>query len=288
MDFPDTLLHASLIGDRIALGPHWIYDHAEMDRQFPDGLKGPESPRSSYHAGKKAGDQTHYGDQTKWLADVLRGKSSWSDESWRDAWLGAWKSSTAYQDKATRQTIARYESGDPGPSESDDLGGAARLAAVFQLDPGGSRPEIVIAAARAQAALTHGALVVAGAAEFLTKLVYLLREGHGLESALQKANAPVPGYHPGADLLAVRGVSMAVSPRLAGARFGLHCGIAAALPFTLWLAWRFESAPAEALVANALAGGDSAARGLVLGLLLAARNGLTGFPEEWLNPSPDR
>lgn len=279
----DTLLQVSLLGDRLALGPHWLYDPLEIDASFPAGLRRPEAPRSPYHVGKQAGDQTHYGDQAKLLAEVVRRESSWSDAAWREAWFGFWKTSSSYQDKATRQTLARHLAGDPGPSDSDELGGAARLAAVFHLDPAGTRPDVVIAAARAQAALTHGAPVVAGAAEFLTKMVYLLRDGNDMESAMQKANAAVPGYHPGADILAVRGVSMAVSPRLAGARFGLHCGIAAALPFTLWLARRFEGAPAEALAANALAGGDSAARGLVLGLLLAARGGLSGLPPEWLD-----
>merc|ERR1719160_342502 len=57
--------------------------------------------------------------------------------------------------------------------------------------------------------------------------------------------------------------------------FGLSGGINAALPAILYLAWKYEKHPASALTANALLGGNSAGRAVVLGMLLGARSGST-------------
>lgn len=54
--------------------------------------------------------------------------------------------------------------------------------------------------------------------------------------------------------------------------FGLSGGLSAALPAILYLAWKYEQHPAAALSANALLGGNSAGRGLVLGMLLGMRS----------------
>ena len=45
------------------MGTHWIYDLDELKRTFPGGIQGFEMPAAGhYHAGKVAGDPTHYGD----------------------------------------------------------------------------------------------------------------------------------------------------------------------------------------------------------------------------------
>jgi ADP-ribosylglycohydrolase len=62
---------------------------------------------------------------------------------------------------------------------------------------------------------------------------------------------------------------------------GLGCDIAGAFPITLALAICHEDDPLEALSANAMLGGDSAARGLLLGLLMGARHGADAFPAGW-------
>jgi ADP-ribosylglycohydrolase len=49
----------------------------------------------------------------------------------------------------------------------------------------------------------------------------------------------------------------------------------------LALALCHEDEPVEALSANAMLGGDSAARGLMLGLLMGARHGADAFSAGW-------
>lgn len=55
-----------------------------------------------------------------------------------------------------------------------------------------------------------------------------------------------------------------------------------ALPGALYFALKYQHSLEEALVANAGVGGDSAVRGLVVGMLLGAVHGREGIPERWL------
>jgi len=46
---------------------------------------------------------------------------------------------------------------------------------------------------------------------------------------------------------------------------------------------RHQNAPAEALVDSAMAGGDSAARNMIVGMVLCAQAGMEGIPQGWLD-----
>ncbi len=55
-------LMGALIGDALALGPHWYYDLAEMRRDYGDWISGYTDPRPDrYHAGLKAGQLSQAG-----------------------------------------------------------------------------------------------------------------------------------------------------------------------------------------------------------------------------------
>jgi ADP-ribosylglycohydrolase len=56
-----------------------------------------------------------------------------------------------------------------------------------------------------------------------------------------------------------------------------------ALPGALYFALKYRSSLEEALIANAGVGGDSAARGIVIGMLLGAVHGTPGIPARWLH-----
>jgi putative redox protein len=55
-----------------------------------------------------------------------------------------------------------------------------------------------------------------------------------------------------------------------------------AVPATLYLLLRHQDDPAAAQVANAMAGGDSSARGMLLGTVFGARDGLAAVPGRWI------
>ena len=65
-------------------------------------------------------------------------------------------------------------------------------------------------------------------------------------------------------------------------KVGKASPVEGALPASLYFALRYQDSLEQALIANANVGGDSAARGMVIGTLLGAVHGETSVPERWL------
>jgi ADP-ribosylglycohydrolase len=65
--------------------------------------------------------------------------------------------------------------------------------------------------------------------------------------------------------------------------FGQMCEIPVAFPGVIHLIAKFENDLKSALIENAMAGGDSAGRGLLVGLILGAHLGMEAIPPEWLS-----
>lgn len=277
-------LFGSLIGDALALGPHWIYDQKEIADRFGQ-LKDFASPATAYHPGKIAGSQTHYGDQALILLETIQSLGgSFDPEAFAQRWANFWGQSKSYRDHATKMTLANMEESPAlleAGSDSLELGGAARLAPL--LVAGHDWPmDQLIAAARAQTAITHPAAEVQDAAEFITRLVRNLWAGQTLAPALSEAAAvaypalPVRRYLEEAEALRGQETLSALE------EIGLSCPLDKALPAVLFLLLQQGDNLEKALTLNALAGGDSAARGLVLGTVLGAQHGYPAIPERWV------
>jgi ADP-ribosylglycohydrolase len=277
------LILPSFFGDALALGPHWIYDAAEIRRHYPAGIQHYDMPRSSYHPGKRAGDFTHYGDQALLLLEsISRAGTSWNAETWRKDWAAWWRSGPrSYRDGATSHTLEHLDNGSLEPSDSSDLGGGTRIAPLFLLADS-LDVEQLVALARAQTAVTHGDPQVADAAEFLIRAASAVSAGSIFEEAFDEAaSSPYDALHVSEWLSAARDAATAEDFEKEARRLGIACDIEGAFPVMLALAFRYEDQPTSALEANALLGGDSAARGLGLGLLLGARHGADAFPADW-------
>lgn len=277
-----AMVLASFAADSLALGAHWIYDTDEIERQFGrvEELLAPAA--NSYHRGKQRGAFTHYGDQALVLLDSLADAGEFS----LDAFAGAWKKLfTAYQgyvDKATASTLENMRQGlPPGQcgSRSSDLGGAARIAPLiyrYRKDP-----DALLASVDAQTRLTHNNPATLAGAAFIAKVVLEVLKGtspaESMEVVLEEGVADI-------DLdIRIRSAldSGAKESRGVIKQFGQMCGIAAALPGALHLVLRYPEDLKTALIENVMAGGDSAARGMVVGMILGARLGLKALPENW-------
>lgn len=269
------MLRWSLYGDAIALGPHWIYEPEKIAARF-GVITGPtDPPTDSYHPKKKKGDQTHYGDQTLCLLRSISDNDGKFDPAhFARRWRAMWHGYGDYFDKATKQTLSALDEGVPweeAGSDSTELGGAARLGALLVSDAANAE-ESLVAAARTQTGVTHCSGISLETAEFLARTVYRKLHGHSLREALHSAAADSPDadfskWLSQAEELATNGAS---APEILS-HTGASCDISQALPATLALALRYEKdTPLAALCQNAAGGGDSAARGLVLGLLLGA------------------
>jgi ADP-ribosylglycohydrolase len=277
------LLLPSLCADALALGTHWIYNPAEIARLHPGGVRNYDDPRTDYHPAKSAGDFTHYGDQTLALLRSVVLRQGFSADGWREDWHQFWiNNPPAYRDGATKDTLGFLERGVDAASESNDLAGAARIAPILALLADRPLAER-IDAARAQTALTHGDRTTIDAAEFFTRATDALLGGAEISAALETAaSAPYPALH-ARDFLDQAKIAADLDPTAAGEKFGLTCHTPEAFPLTLWLLLHHSGEPLEALVANTTAGGDNAARGLIIGLLMGAAHGLGWLPSEWLD-----
>ena len=188
-----------------------------------------------------------------------------------------------YVDKATSATLENLQRG-LGPeqcgSTSADLGGAARIAPLvwwYRQDR-----DQLLEAVRVQTAMTHNNPAVLAGAAFIARTAWSVLAGAApqaaLEAALEEGVADI-------DLdIRLRSAleSAGKDTRTVIGRFGQMCGIASALPGAVHLICSYADDPRTALIENVQAGGDSAARGLVAGLVLGARHGVDAVPGGWL------
>ncbi len=264
----NSYFHAALVADAFSLGAHWVYDQEEIAAAFTQGIREFPDPMTDYHKGKRAGDFTHYGDQTVMLKESLEKRDGFNAEGWREDWLAGMRDFKGYVDGATKETL-RTEGN--VASASSDLGGAARIAPILDLDlPLGK----AIEAARAQSRLTHGDAAVADAAEFFTRAAYAVKDGASFEEAL--GAAADGGIYKKLEVedhlekaLGLRDEAfLKVAKKL-----GQACGVEKAFPLALFFLLRPETNFLKTISDNAMAGGDSSARGMLIALLFAAEDG---------------
>lgn len=283
-DNAKAMVLGSFLGDSLALGVHWIYDQAQIARLHDrlDGLKAPAP--GSYHTTKQAGDFTHYGDQTLLLLQSVADKSGFDPADFSARWRAMFEGGyTGYVDRATRNTLSQLAAGwDPqdAGSVSDELSGAARIAPLVYVYRSDS--EAMVAACRAQAALTHNNAKIVDASEFFARTTHAVLAG---VSPIEAMTVAITDRFPGSPLHGwfKQGLDAAGEDSiLAIARFGQSCHVDGAFQSVVQLIARHQGAPAEALVDSAMAGGDSAARNMIVGMVLCAQSGMEGIPPDWL------
>lgn len=273
----------SFVADSFALGVHWVYDTAairkkygEVDRLLAPGL-------APFHAGKKAGEMTHYGDQAFLLLRSLAACNAFDAVEFMTRWRTLLREYGGYVDKASTETLANLDAGRPlleAGSRSDELGGAARIAPLLALYA--DDPDALAGAARAQTQLTHDHVKVIEASDFFSEVVTAVLAGETPRAAMQTA-VDIPGRFEAIGDLVRSGLESAESNSAeAIVRLGQACPIDGTLPSTVHLIARHTDDFRRAMIDNVMAGGDSATRGLLSGMVLGAHLGPDALPEEWL------
>jgi ADP-ribosylglycohydrolase len=274
---------ACFAADSLALGVHWVYDTGKIAERYGrvQSLLKPEI--AAYHNTKDRGDFTHYGDQTLVLLESVVACGAFDAADFAARWKALFDHYSGYVDGATRATLANLGAGkafQQAGSTSTDLGGAARVAPLL-LCHGDDLPRLTTAA-RTQTALTHNTPVVTEGAVFFVRLAADVLRGKDLLEALQDALADA-SIDAGVRHLAAKGFASRDTQTLAAiAGFGQMCEAAAALPATVHLISRYPDSLEQALVENVMAGGDSAARGMLAAMILGARLGQKAIPAAWL------
>jgi ADP-ribosylglycohydrolase len=278
-----AMVMASFSADALALGAHWIYDTDKIFEKFGrvDAYRDPQPP--TYHGTKKAGDFTHYGDQTLVLLESLAESSGFELQAFAAAWQRLFDDYGGYLDGATKQTLKHLADG-AGPrdsgSTSNDLAGAARIAPLAYCYRNDLKK--LTASARAQTAFTHNDPLVIDSAAFFARVAVEALAGTPPRMAFSRVQSDLVPDGPLALWLAEALGTTGVDTRRAIAQFGQMCEIDAAFPATVHLIAKYENDLEAALVENVMAGGDSAGRGLLAGMVLGAYQGWSAIPHRWL------
>lgn len=283
-DTAKAMVLASFVGDALALGVHWIYDQSLIATAH-GRIKGLTTPApGSYHPGKTAGDFTHYGDQSLVLLESVAAVHGFDPKDFSIRWQALFAGGyVGYVDRASRNTLDHLAGGWEYPdagSGSDDLAGASRIAPIVYA----YRDDLdaMVQAVRTQTVMTHNNAKVADAAEFFARTAHAVLHGQPPIQAMGKALA---SRLPGSPLHAwlEQGLAAAGQDSIpAIAAFGQSCHIDGAFQGVVQLIARHENALAEAFVDSAMAGGDSAARNMLVGVVLGAHGGIAALPAEWL------
>jgi ADP-ribosylglycohydrolase len=282
-DNAKAMVLASFAADSLALGAHWIYDTSKISQAFGRVDSFLKPAQNSYHPTKDKGEFTHYGDQTLVLLESLAARRGFDLQDFSARWRNLFDGYRGYIDGATRVTLSEYASGknaEIAGSPSDDLAGASRLAPLVYCYRGNL--DALASASRSQTNMTHTNPLTIESAEFFARVASLVLE----ETAPVKALNRVREDHYRDNQIGAwvkAGIESRENESLpAIARFGQSCHTPAAFPGVIHLIARYEDDLEEALIQSVMAGGDSAARGMIVGMILGAHLGVESIPERWL------
>ncbi len=279
-----TMVMSSFAADSLALGAHWVYDTKAIQAHLGRVDTLLEPLPNSYHATKEMGDFTHYGDQMFVLLESVAAENDFLLADFSARWKVLFESYNGYVDEATQTTLSGYDSGkglQDGGSPSDDLGGAARIAPLVYLYS--DHLENLLHTSRAQTRMTHTNPLTVESAAFFAEVTFRVLGGLGPISAIKETAGENFGDSPLFDWVKAGLQSAGDDSVQTIARFGQTCHTPEAFPGVIHLIAKYESDLKEALVQSVMAGGDSAARGMMAGMVLGAHSGAGSLPEEWVS-----
>jgi ADP-ribosylglycohydrolase len=198
-------------------------------------------------------------------------------------WQSLFENYDGYFDNATKGTLENIKSGkspSQAGSESDDLAGASRIAPLLYVYR--DDPEKLITSATAQTAFTHNNLQVIQSAAFFSTVTYQVLKGASPVSAIASVKREEFNSDPFSEWIEMGLQSIDQDTRQAILDLGQMCETPAAFPGVIHLIAKYENDLKQALVENVMAGGDSAGRGLIVGMVLGAHLGINAIPQKWL------
>ena len=278
------LMWGSLLGDAYTLGGHWIYDQDELANSKLT-FNALNDPLSSYHPTKKAGDFTHYGDQSVWLLKHISQTKKYDAFAFAEVWQENMSSYTGYIDGASKSTLSNLNNGASFMgcgSESQDLSIIGRHAPIiFTL----SNIDDIVDSVKFHTFLTHFTKEVLDASKYIVEVTLAMVYDLDVETTL-KERAKYYG-----DMVEAE-VNKAFEARDMNANdaiklLGQACGVKGGLASTVYLLLNYHDDFEGLLKANVLAGGDSASRGMVAGMVMGARYGFEAIKPSWIEELND-
>jgi ADP-ribosylglycohydrolase len=218
------------------------------------------------------------------LLESLAETKTFDLQDFSDRWRRLFKNYQGYIDQTTRGTLSGYASRKTpkdARSFSDDLAGASRIAPLVYLFR--NDLEKLIRASRYQTIMTHNSPGTAESAEFYSRVTWQVLNGMAPMYAINHVaeewasdsiiNSWVKAGIGSKDMDTIQAIS----------RFGRSCHTQEAFPGVIHLIARYENDLKEALIQAVIAGGGSAARGMMAGMVLGAYLGPESLPKSWLS-----
>ena len=139
----------------------------------------------------------------------------------------------------------------------------------------------MVAAVRQQTAMTHRHPDVIDSAVFFARVTMAVMQGDKPTMAIQavlREGYDRPPFNHWVD----EGLrSSELATRDAIAQFGQACDVSAGFPGVVHLIAKYQDNPREGLIENVMAGGYSAARGLIAGMVFGAFSGKEAIDSRW-------
>lgn len=279
-----AMVMASFAGDSLALGVHWIYSTIKIAKLFGRVEDYRKPGEGSYHPTKDRGDFTHYGDQAFVLLESLAEKKTFDLEEFSLKWRELFKDYSGYIDQATKSTLLNFFKGaspKESGSSSNDIAGAARIAPLVYCLKNDS--DVLVSSAREQTAMTHRDRDTIDSSEFFARVVYRILGGGSPVMSITEVADEYFKDTPIADWVEKGIESKGLGSVETIKSFGQSCHTPDAFPGIIQLIARYEGDLKEALILSVMAGGDSAARAMIVGMILGAHLGMKAIPGVWIS-----
>lgn len=271
------LVLTSLVADAYSLGAHWVYDENQLinlDVNW-DELN---DPKAIWHKEKKAGEFTHYGDQTLWLYEYLQGKDKFDSKDYISYWAKKVEVYNGYIDGATRESLENVKNDvSPSGSLSTDLSVIGRITPLLLVS---NSKEDFLENVEALIKLTHNSSQALNAGRFFALLLVDVLEGKKILSSIEalkdKFDSSIQGY-------ITKAIESKNSDSFTTIReFGPACDIDGGFAGVIHLLVKYDNLK-DMLIANAKAGGDTSSRAMIASSIFMAQSKMNQIPASWLN-----
>ncbi|MBN2796806.1 MAG: ADP-ribosylglycohydrolase family protein [Clostridia bacterium] len=267
----------SFVADALSLGPHWVYNIEDIKEKLGI-IQGLTAPITHYHQTKEKGDFTHYGDYALMIFQYIKVNQELEKKTFYKNFKAYYDHYNGYMDHATKVTLEQLSRGTMLGSHSSELGGMIGFAPIIYLNH--NHMDEGVSEVLRCTEWTHDDPKLLERTKFLALLTYEVLKGAKPSEAIDLLEKEISNNLFN-EIRAVKNL-LNEMPETIIKKLGQGCDSGYAFPAALYFILRFEDDFKKALLQNVMCGGDSAARGMVIGAVLGAYHGESEIPVDWL------